>query len=831
MVSRGKPESRWMAPVAGKGIAIAVLGLCLVSVLVLSLAGAAVPPSRGSIATGPNLVVHLDGTGQVSPRGIVTFVAQVTSGGEPLTVLQASASAQPDSWQTVADLSGLASATVATGIDLTARTIGGSVAIGARTVYLRALDTAGRSAEVQFAVSYRGVLPDASDLPDDVAVREALVQLLARGVVLGYEAGTCAERGLASPCVGPADPTARAQMAALIARMMGWSGEAWDTPFTDRGATDEELWRAIGVLNHYGVARGYPDGGYQPTMPILQVQVIAFLARAMVAEGLWKPQPDDGHSYASVPATSGHREDVATFSFYTGTLPALSKNDDDWSQWDRPARRDWFAQAAWQLIEWREDPLHWGVIAATPALIAPSPLASPSATVATTGVVPPVTATIGTAISPTVTQQPTTVPIGTEPSPTATFPAATQTPVLTETPIPPTPTSAATATATQTPTPQPVIAANRVIQVGPGFSDVSPHQLVRTSGNVLYAIVPTCDSYPACPGATLRVYRADRLGTPGSFVEQAADVRPTGAGSSAIAIDGQDQIHVLWHDRAGFVCYAIFATATERWGAIETIEANGWTTFGQGDEGVALALDVAGMPHAVWNARGTDGRLQLRYATRAASGWASVVRVDDVTLAENHNAWHPTLAFTPTGDLLLAWLDGSFNYTPDGTIRIRMRAASGSWSGSQAIPDVAMTAIDNGPSLLVTPDGVRHLVFLDTGDAIRYWYDAGQGWRGDRQPARQLTHNPSLGPDGQGGVYLYGHGTPQGTIEGHGDNLYRFRLAAGATAWGSWGLYTTGAFDSSVSTRWAQFFQAFPERVDILYWADPYPNVLYAGSE
>ena len=36
---------------------------------------------------------------------------------------------------------------------------------------------------------------------------------------------------------------------------------------------------------------------------------------------------------------------------------------------------------------------------------------------------------------------------------------------------------------------------------------------------------------------------------------------------------------------------------------------------------------------------------------------------------------------------------------------------------------------------------------------------------------------------------------------------------------------------SSVSTRWAQFFHAHPARVDVLYWADPYPNVLYAGCE
>jgi hypothetical protein len=50
------------------------------------------------------------------------------------------------------------------------------------------------------------------------------------------------------------------------------------------------------------------------------------------------------------------------------------------------------------------------------------------------------------------------------------------------------------------------------------------------------------------------------------------------------------------------------------------------------------------------------------------------------------------------------------------------------------------------------------------------WIGASPSGRGDRQPAHQVTHNPALGPDGAGGVYLYGHGTPQPGLGGHGDN-------------------------------------------------------------
>ena len=347
---------------------------------------------------------------------------------------------------------------------------------------------------------------------------------------------------------------------------------------------------------------------------------------------------------------------------------------------------------------------------------------------------------------------------------------------------------------------------------------------------MLYIIVPTCASYPNCPGNALVVYRANAAGTPTAFTAQDVTHQPSGVGSSASAIDGQNRIHTLWLSRDGRVNYAVFDTGSNIWGAVTALETTGWTSFGQGDEGVGLALDAGGNPHAVWNVQGDDGRLHIHYATRTGGAWSTPVAVDDVALAPNHSSRHPALAFGPDGALWLAWLDGSFNYTPDGTIHVRTRTSAGVWGASAAIADSAMTTIDNGPSLLVTGDGVVHLTFLNTSDVIRYWYFSADTWHGDRQPATQVTHDPSLGPDGEGGVYIYGHGTPTGGIEGHGDNLYRFHRAANG-AWSGWTLYATGAYDSSVSTRWAQFFQSFPQRTDILYWADPYPNVLFLGTE
>jgi hypothetical protein len=464
-----------------------------------------------------------------------------------------------------------------------------------------------------------------------------------------------------------------------------------------------------------------------------------------------------------------------------------------------------------------------------PQTVTPTATQTPMSTATPTQTSTPTqtpTQTTTPTITPTPTQSATTPPTLT-PTPTQTATATpTQTPTQTTTPTP-------AQTPTQTPTPSPTqIGSNHQIAVGPGFSDVSPHQLVRTQGNVLYMVVPTCDSYPSCPANSLRVYRADQAGLPSSFSEQDVAHRPSGGvGSSSIGIDGAGLIHVLWNDRqgTGHANYAAFDTASNRWRPTTTLQVTGWTTFGQGDEGVALAVDATGAPHAAWNAIGVDGALHVQYATMVGGTWTSPQQVDDIALANNHSAWHPTLAFTAGGDLILAWLDGTFNQTPDGTIHVRVRQANGLWAASQAIPDQALTSIDNGPSLLLTADGVQHLTFLNGSDEVRYWYNAGAGWRGDQQPPLQVTHDPSLGPDGAGGVFIYGHGSPPpGDPTGHGDNLYRFHKSPGGS-WSAFTLYTVGSFDSSVSTRWSQFFHAFQDVLDVIYWSDAYPNELFAG--
>jgi hypothetical protein len=119
---------------------------------------------------------------------------------------------------------------------------------------------------------------------------------------------------------------------------------------------DDNLWRNVGTLAFYGVARGYPDGTYKPTAPVLHAQVISFITRAMVARGSWQPETaDDPALYPNITVASGHRMDVLTYYRNAGALPGTDPAA-DWASWDSPATRAWFALAEWQALD-----SYWGV--------------------------------------------------------------------------------------------------------------------------------------------------------------------------------------------------------------------------------------------------------------------------------------------------------------------------------------------------------------------------------------------------------------------------------------------------------------------------------------
>lgn len=367
-----------------------------------------------------------------------------------------------------------------------------------------------------------------------------------------------------------------------------------------------------------------------------------------------------------------------------------------------------------------------------------------------------------------------------------------------------------------------------VALVGPGTTDPSSHQLVRTSTNVLYVIAPDETAFGTATTAHLRVNKANVAGPPGSFtLKDNSNAPGGGVNASDSAIDGQDRIHNIWMNAQRNVFYAVFDTATDTWGPTTTLETNAFFSGAptQGDEGVALALDNAGNPHAVWAYMSALNQSRLHYATFQGGVWSPYLQVESISPAQTVaiNSWHPALAFAPSGDLTVAWLDGTGGSAFDGVVRTRIRRANGTWDATLTLPDTnVIVGADNGPSILITADGVRHITFCGSVNMVRYYYDAGSGWQGDQQPTTTVTHDPVLGPDGSGGLYLYGHGEPVGGAEGIGDGKFRFHKAIHATGWSAFTpipeANATGQIDDATSTRWSQFFYNYPKTIDFTYW-------------
>lgn len=181
------------------------------------------------------------------------------------------------------------------------------------------------------------------DVPAGQTYSEAVLQLAARDIIRGCD------QAATPKLYCPDDLTLRAQMAALIARSSGWDLENHSTPFPDQGVIDNDLWRNVGTVAFYNVARGYPDGTYNPTGEVLHAQTISFITRAMVTKAYWNLQPDDG-SYPNVPGSSGHRQDIATFVHYAGAIPASPNAGAEFNDWDQPGTRGWFARVLWQTL-------------------------------------------------------------------------------------------------------------------------------------------------------------------------------------------------------------------------------------------------------------------------------------------------------------------------------------------------------------------------------------------------------------------------------------------------------------------------------------------------
>jgi hypothetical protein len=390
-------------------------------------------------------------------------------------------------------------------------------------------------------------------------------------------------------------------------------------------------------------------------------------------------------------------------------------------------------------------------------------------------------------------------------------------------------TSPATPVPTPLATPAPAPAPPAVIALGPGFSDVVPHQIVRTADDRVYAFAGEAQYT-----AGLKAYWTTAPGLP--TTDAAFD------GSSSLAADGQVVtvdaaydggaiVHVLAYLSSGALQDYPFDTATNTFRPPKTLAVDGPSIAGDyiGSSAVSGMVDPAGRLHvAHWSAGRHLTYRSFSYdpAADALAELPGATQLDPAGLAS-----HPALAISPAdGAPTVAWVSEAS--TPPA-ILARTRGPAG-WGEVEAVSTAPVwtstsggISVDQGPSLLIGTDGVRHLAYIEgydrTGDygRVHYVRRAGGGWSDTVVPAT-YTHNPALALDAAGQITLLGHGHPNNAV----CRSERVLCVKRRSADGGWSVSETVAspsgsdsFDASVSVKWSAVGFNRPDVVEFVFFA------------
>jgi hypothetical protein len=344
-----------------------------------------------------------------------------------------------------------------------------------------------------------------------------------------------------------------------------------------------------------------------------------------------------------------------------------------------------------------------------------------------------------------------------------------------------------------------------------------------------------------------------------AFAGAAALSAPANVVSVAAAYDGGSIVHVLAYlsqtaaGPASVVDYP-FDTAANAFRPGRTLDANVAPVTGashyMGSSGIAAGIDPAGrLQLAYWSANNHVTHRAYTYnpVTDALSAVEGPTQLDAAAAATDGGATHPALAVSPLdGAVTVAWVAQA---SRPAQILARTRPAGGAWGPVEAVSaapvwtsvDANGVHVDQGPSLLIGPDGARHLAYIETFvgpldyGRVHYVRSSGAGWVDQLVPAT-LTHDPALAITDAGRLYLLGHGHPSNAA-----CLQMTQLCAKArNPDGSWGPSTVVAtpsgadsLDASVSVKWSAVGFYRPETVEFAFFSarngSYYDTALYYG--
>jgi hypothetical protein len=369
------------------------------------------------------------------------------------------------------------------------------------------------------------------------------------------------------------------------------------------------------------------------------------------------------------------------------------------------------------------------------------------------------------------------------------------------------------------------------MRIGAGFVDVIPHQIVRAADDRVYVFAAQ-GQYSGTLQATWT--SAQGLPNDSSSFDGVAQVHDSAnIISVAAAYDGGTTIHVLDNTAAGELHDHVFDLTTQAF-TFDAVLARGLPTVSGdylGTSGIAAMMDSNRVLHvAFWSAGSHVSYAAYTYDPRAAS----VAAIEGPTILDSAgSANHPALAVAPTDNTVsVAWVSEA---TRPARVLARTRTAPSTWTGEELVSSSpvwtstnAGVNIDQGPSLVIATDGTRQLAYIeDYNGNVDYGHVhvatgvPGQPWI-DQGLDNTYTHDPALGLDASGTLYLLGHGHP-GTDNCRVATRLCLKRRNADGSWEPAQLLATpdgnANFDASVSVKWSAVGFQRPETLEFAYFS------------
>lgn len=378
-----------------------------------------------------------------------------------------------------------------------------------------------------------------------------------------------------------------------------------------------------------------------------------------------------------------------------------------------------------------------------------------------------------------------------------------------------------------------------IFPIGPGGSDVIPHQIVRTSNNFLYIFANQQSS------RLLRVYRTNNAGFPNTTSDFAAPIELTES-SEPISVDaiydGKATIHVLVNTRSGQVKDHPFDIPSNTFKPAIILASDGGTVGSElyvGTSGVSGMMDMDSILHVVY---WTNDNHIIHTAYTYDNSANSLTPIGNFTQVDNvGNANHPATAISPLDNsLTVAWVSEAVS---PAQILTRTRSSAGIWGQIEIAstapvwtsPDNGIN-IDQGPSLVIDSAGTRHLTYIQlidytVGDygRIHYVTNNGAGWTD--QSLNAFSHDPALAINSTGTLYIIGHGHPLNPTCKSMDEMCIIKKTEDWENPVTFASPPSGfSFDSSPSVKWSVVGFNRPDIIEFIFFMTPYDNsTLYYG--